>query len=169
MARTRKWTLLVIRKTFFYLHKKCSTFFVYLNIISNLKILLGVPRGLINQANSCWVNSILQTALVCDPLYHLLCKLLKYTSNSNGESQNTKEIARIGAEIKRMLPTCAKLAEVFDQIVVNKVREFDFSNTKLYQNFDYFNFLKIFNRKSKKLFRVAWLTKQRIFTGTFQL
>lgn len=80
----------------------------------------GVPRGLINQANSCWVNSILQTALVCDPLYHLLCKLLKYTSNSNGESQNTKEIARIGAEIKRMLPTCAKLAEVFDQIVVNK-------------------------------------------------
>jgi len=80
----------------------------------------GVPRGLINQANSCWVNSILQTALVCDPLYHLLCKLLKYTSNSNGENQNTKEIARIGAEIKRMLPTCAKLAEVFDQIVVNK-------------------------------------------------
>lgn len=79
----------------------------------------GIPRGLINQANSCWVNSILQTALVCDPLYHLLFKLLKYTSTAN-EHQNTKEIAKIGAEIKRLLPTCSKLAEVFDEIVNNK-------------------------------------------------
>jgi len=32
------------------------------------------------------------------------------------------EIAKIGTEIKRMLPTCAKLAEVFGEILHQKVR-----------------------------------------------
>lgn len=74
---------------------------------------LGVPRGLINQANNCWVNSLLQTALVCEPLYKLLKKLLFYTQN---EKTSDKELATIGNAIKDMLPTSAKLAEVFGEM-----------------------------------------------------
>ena len=77
---------------------------------------LGVPRGLINQANNCWVNSLLQTALVCEPLYKLLKKLLFYTQGSNDTAKNDKELANIGNDIKRMLPTCSKLAEVFGEM-----------------------------------------------------
>lgn len=84
---------------------------------------MNIPRGLINQANNCWVNSVLQTALVCDPLYHLLRKLLRYTSSGSGNSSNEKEIAQIGAEIKRLLPTCAKLADVFEEIIYHQVNE----------------------------------------------
>ena len=80
---------------------------------------LGTPRGLINQANNCWVNTLLQTALVCDPLYQLLKKLLKYTSTEN--RTNDREIAEIGIEIKKMLPTCAKLADVFEEIIYQQV------------------------------------------------
>ena len=84
---------------------------------------MGIPRGLINQANNCWVNSLLQTALVCDPLYHLLRKLLKYTSSENKSNEKTKEIAQIGSDIKQMLPTCAKLADVFEEIIHQQVRQ----------------------------------------------
>ena len=77
---------------------------------------LGTPRGLINQANNCWVNSLLQTALVCEPLYKLLKKLLFYTQSTEPGKNNDKELANIGNEIKRMLPTCAKLAEVFGEM-----------------------------------------------------
>lgn len=80
---------------------------------------LGIPRGLINHANNCWVNSLLQTALVCDPLYKLLKKLLFYTQSTT-PGKNEMEIAKIGTEIKRMLPTCAKLAEVFGEILHQK-------------------------------------------------
>ena len=83
---------------------------------------LGIPRGLINHANNCWVNSLLQTALVCDPLYKLLKKLLFYTQSATPSGgKNEMEIAKIGTEIKRMLPTCAKLAEVFGEILHQKV------------------------------------------------
>jgi len=82
---------------------------------------LGIPRGLINHANNCWVNSLLQTALVCDPLYKLLKKLLFYTKSATPSGgKNEMEIAKIGTEIKRMLPTCAKLAEVFGEILHQK-------------------------------------------------
>ena len=35
--------------------------------------------------------------------------------------KNDAEIARIGNEIKNLLPTCAKLAEVFGEILHQKV------------------------------------------------
>ena len=90
-------------------------------VTNKINIELGVPRGLINQANNCWVNSLLQTALVCEPLYKLLKKLLFYTQSSELGKTNDKELANIGNEIKRMLPTCAKLAEVFGEMFT-KVR-----------------------------------------------
>ena len=63
----------------------------------------------------------MQTALVCDPLYKLLKKLLFYTQSATPGGKNDMEIAKIGTEIKRMLPTCAKLAEVFGEILHQKV------------------------------------------------
>ena len=64
----------------------------------------------------------MQTALVCDPLYKLLKKLLFYTQSATPSGgKNEMEIAKIGTEIKRMLPTCAKLAEVFGEILHQKV------------------------------------------------
>ena len=95
----------------------------FVELTYNDVIELGVPRGLINQANNCWVNSLLQTALVCEPLYKLLKKLLFYTQSSEPGKANDKELANIGNEIKRMLPTCAKLAEVFGEMFT-KVRFF---------------------------------------------
>ena len=94
---------------------------ITINFSSNFISELGIPRGLINHANNCWVNSLLQTALVCDPLYKLLKKLLFYTQSATPGGKNDMEIAKIGTEIKRMLPTCAKLAEVFGEILHQKV------------------------------------------------
>ncbi|KAG5893174.1 hypothetical protein JTB14_000434 [Gonioctena quinquepunctata] len=33
------------------------------------------PRGLLNQSNYCYINSILQALIACPPLYNLLCSL----------------------------------------------------------------------------------------------
>ena len=53
---------------------------------------------------------------MCEPLYKLLKKLLFYTQSTEPGKNNDKELANIGNEIKRMLPTCAKLAEVFGEM-----------------------------------------------------
>ena len=50
---------------------------------------------------------------MCEPLYKLLKKLLFYTQN---EKTSDKELATIGNAIKDMLPTSAKLAEVFGEM-----------------------------------------------------
>lgn len=40
------------------------------------------PRGLINQSNYCYINSILQALIACPPLYNLLCGLSQNISSN---------------------------------------------------------------------------------------
>lgn len=40
------------------------------------------PRGLLNQSNYCYINSILQALIACPPLYNLLNGLAQIVSSN---------------------------------------------------------------------------------------
>ncbi|XP_060519456.1 ubiquitin carboxyl-terminal hydrolase 10-A [Cylas formicarius] len=69
------------------------------------------PRGLINQSNYCYVNSILQALIACPPMYNLLSGLVKNIS-SNEKRKPTPVIDGICKFVKEFAPMPANMRVV---------------------------------------------------------